>query len=335
MPPPMQMPVQPPVGESWPTRSVVTDQTIGGTTYINVKANNGPHHPNKLPFLHSILQKEITRPQPFSLKYQTQHQHHPMSSTVTMIPGSSPSPFTMTQSHSIYESHSTQTTPLVPVPQTMSYAQQMEQYQVNQMAMLMGQTGTGAGTVEQGIMGPTPIPMHAIHSSNVQFASMEPSMETTMPPMITTTNSPVTMTTDPFFSHYNQPEIGGAMFGAMIIEGHSKVKTYGQGDEEAMHAPKVVPVVPTEDSVITHVGSESQMVRHLHNKNGKLIMESGKGEKELKEENKETKGEKVESPMMGGLLSLIDSSLGDFLKDNEEGENSVLEFNVEKKNNKN
>lgn len=108
----------------------------------------------------------------------------------------------------------------------------------------------------------------------------------------------------------------------LIIEGHSKVKTYGQADEASAHSPKIVPVLPTEDPVITHVGSEAPMVEHLHKKG----ME-GKFEKLAVKT--ETKGEEVK---MDGLLSFIDSSLGDFLRAEEDDENSVLEVNVEKKN---
>lgn len=104
----------------------------------------------------------------------------------------------------------------------------------------------------------------------------------------------------------------------LIIEGHSKVKTYGQSDEEGAHAPKIVPVVPTEDSVITHVEQDQPMVKHLHKK---MMMEEKK--------SKEAAG-KGEDSKMSGLLSFIDSSFGDFLKAEDE-ENSVLEINVEKK----
>lgn len=320
MPPPMQSPVQTPVGETWPTRSHLQDQSTGQTTYISVKANNGPPHPNKLPYLHSILQKEITRPQPLSMKPQQQFHSHPMMSSTIMMPpppppqpphmssfSSSPSPFVMHHSQSIYESHSTQTTPLVPdvMPQQMQMMDH-EYANMNHVNMMMGsQSGVGS----EGIMGPTPVPMHAIHSSQVQFVteSMEPTTT------IMTTPQPPSMTTDSYFSHYNQPQqaVGGPMY--LIIEGHSKVKTYGQGDEEGMHAPKIVPVVPTEDSVITHVGSEEPMVKHLHKKMEKLTKE------DITSKESSEGGEQ-----MGGLLSFIDSSLGDFLRAEEE-DNSVLE----------
>lgn len=191
------------------------------------------------------------------------------------------------------------------------------------MAAIMGPSGQEA---LDSIMGPTPVPMHAIHSSQVQFVteSVEPAVMTTMPP-------PPSMTTDAYFSHYNQPQqpIGGPMY--LIIEGHSKVKTYGQGDEEGIHAPKIVPVVPTEDSVITHVGSEEPMVRHLHKKASALKEVEKKTKASVVEKEEGEKKKKSEENNMGGLLSFIENSMGDFLKADEDDENSVLEFNVEKK----
>lgn len=181
------------------------------------------------------------------------------------------------------------------------------------------------GTMESAaIMGPTPLPMHAIQMSQVHFMTEGPMMSTTVP---TTTQRPLdAMTTDSYFSHYNQPQqpIGGPMY--LIIEGHSKVKTYGQGDEESAHAPKIVPVSPTEEAVITHVGTEHMpMVRHLHKKTS--------DEQEVKlTKNKEklTESEaKEEKSKMGGLLGFIDSSLSDFMRAEEE-DNSVLEDSEEK-----
>lgn len=329
MPPPMQSPVQTPLGETWPTRTnSIHDQSTGQTTYISVKANNGPPHPNKLPYLHSILQKEITRPQPFSMK------QHTMSSTVMMPPPppppaapfpSSPSPFvTMHHSPSIYESHSTQTTPLVPSP--MSPAQMHHQAQQQMMMdhhshhQHMSNMIMGSAQVESGgeIMGPTPVPMHAIHSAQVEFVT-----ESMDPPAMTTTPPPPSMTTDSYFAHYNQPQqaIGGPMY--LIIEGHSKVKNYGQADEEGMHMPKIVPVVPTEESVITHVGSDEPMVKHLHRK-GDMKSEEKEEEKEKRSQLKSGLGKESG----GGLLSFIDSSLGDFMRAEEEDmddDNSVLD----------
>ena len=121
----------------------------------------------------------------------------------------------------------------------------------------------------------------------------------------------------------------------LIIEGHSKVKTYGQGDEEGMHAPKIVPVKPTEEAVVTHVGEEEMpMVKHLHKK-APLMKEEKKVKGAGEGKEKKAKGGD------GGLLSFIDSSLGDFFKGGmgESGEedreevNQVLEESVQKKGN--
>lgn len=250
--------------------------------------------------------------------------HSPPPPAVPAMP-SSPSPFVMHHSQSVYESHSTQTTPLVP-SQTMSMAtyEQQQQQQMNHMAMMMNggmAAGAGDGMPMESLT--TSLPMHAIHSSQVQFVT-----ENMQPTMMTTTATPPpppSMTTDSYFSHYNQPQqpIGGPMY--LIIEGHSNVKKYG-GPEE-LHAPKIVPVVPTEDSVITHVGSEQPMVRHLHKKTEAIKEESGTGKTKGKlagDGKGKEKDSREEKKHMGGLLSFIDSSLGDFLRAEEE-DNSVLD----------
>ncbi|EDW28726.1 GL18792 [Drosophila persimilis] len=56
-------------------------------------------------------------------------------------------------------------------------------------------------------------------------------------------------TTDSLFSHYRQPP--KALLGPMylIIEGHSKVKTYGQNELDP-HSPKIVPVISKREPVV-------------------------------------------------------------------------------------
>lgn len=86
------------------------------------------------------------------------------------------------------------------------------------------------------------------------------------------TVAPQKMTTDSLFSHYNQPEtpLRGPMY--LIIEGHSKVKTYGK-DELDPHKPKIVPIIPKREPVIRIADPnekrgtpETFQVRHLHTK---------------------------------------------------------------------
>uniref|UniRef100_A0A1I8NRK9 Uncharacterized protein n=1 Tax=Stomoxys calcitrans TaxID=35570 RepID=A0A1I8NRK9_STOCA len=86
------------------------------------------------------------------------------------------------------------------------------------------------------------------------------------------TVAPFKMTTDSLFSHYNQPEkpLRGPMY--LIIEGHSKVKTYGK-DELDPHKPKIVPVISSREPVVRRADPnekrgtpETFQVKHLHTK---------------------------------------------------------------------
>ncbi|XP_075152324.1 uncharacterized protein LOC142226290 [Haematobia irritans] len=86
------------------------------------------------------------------------------------------------------------------------------------------------------------------------------------------TVAPIKMTTDSLFSHYNQPEkpLRGPMY--LIIEGHSKVKTYGK-DELDPHKPKIVPVISSREPVVRRADPnekrgtpETFEVKHLHTK---------------------------------------------------------------------
>lgn len=138
----------------------------------------------------------------------------------------------------------------------------------------------------------------------------------TTTPFTPTTMPAITLTTDQLFSHYKQPvePLRGPMY--LIIQGHSKVKTYGQqSDIDAIkHLPKMVPVISTKDPVITHVVSEDDhgneiQVTHMHkieNSESNAAMESVKMAKTQS------------NSTMGSLLSLLDSSFaGFFLNDNE------------------
>lgn len=123
------------------------------------------------------------------------------------------------------------------------------------------------------------------------------------------------MTTDTMFSHYKQPEKPMPPPLYLIIEGHSKVKTYGgPSTSSGRHEPKLVPVQSTVDPVVVRVVNEDDdgkyEVRHLHYK-------------QPKPEDLDAKDEKLVTPVdsnmkplvankMSSLLSLLDTSFGDF-----------------------
>lgn len=143
-------------------------------------------------------------------------------------------------------------------------------------------------------------PAPAYHPMIVQ--SIEITTELPLPSpstVFTPTVLPPSMTTDSLFSHYKQPSqpLTGPMY--LIIEGHSKVKTYGLRDEEAKHIPKMVPVKSKNNPVINHVVSEDDngteiIVKHLHQKQDDKKID----DKSSKLENKKS--------TMDNLLSFLD-----------------------------
>lgn len=137
-----------------------------------------------------------------------------------------------------------------------------------------------------------------------------------------TTPTPLSLTTDSLFSHYNQPvlPVRGPMY--LIIQGHSKVKTYGPDAsvKPEKHEAKMVPVTAQDDPVVKHIvsldpkGAELQ-VKHLH----KLQASDAKIKTGTPKPTK-----KINSPM-DSLLSLLDSSLGNFAFNSKETKYKVIE----------
>lgn len=232
--------------------------------------SSATHH-RKKPWIHALLQREVTKPAPS------------ITTTTTM---------SVEQSPNIFESHVT--------------------------------------TVS------------AEHPSSVQFykpdtrndnlaASIEPMWETTT--HFSPTIPPTTMTTDELFSHYKQPErpLMGPMY--LIIEGHSKVKTYGQQDGIIGRTqPKIVPVASTVDPVIEHVVSKDEdgrtfEVKHLHTKQEEFTTLSSA---RLKANSGAATNSTSSS--MDSLLSLLDTSFGDYLNNEEElvRQDENMEINSEK-----
>lgn len=85
-------------------------------------------------------------------------------------------------------------------------------------------------------------------------------MFTTPTPTITTTVT--SLTTDPLFKHYKQPTepLKGPMY--LIIQGHSKVKTYGPGKQIHGIAVQESNEIPSEEK-------DEYTVKHLHGYNKK------------------------------------------------------------------
>lgn len=134
---------------------------------------------------------------------------------------------------------------------------------------------------------------------------------TTLSPV--TTVAPITLTTDELFSHYKQPTepLHGPMY--LIIQGHSKVKTYG-GQQTVngtiRHSAKMVPVETSRDPVVTHVVSEEEdgnvmKVAHMHK-----TSQNNDAKHQTSIDRKKT------NSTVDSLLSLLDSSfMGFFMND--------------------
>lgn len=91
----------------------------------------------------------------------------------------------------------------------------------------------------------------------------------------------------------------------LIIQGHSRVKTYGQGTEE--RDPKIVEVKSVENPVVNRVVSKDENgipfeVKHLHVSSGNKTVSVSLN----------ATAESENSPV-AGLLSFLDLSFGDFL----------------------
>uniref|UniRef100_A0A182JUX1 Uncharacterized protein n=1 Tax=Anopheles christyi TaxID=43041 RepID=A0A182JUX1_9DIPT len=103
----------------------------------------------------------------------------------------------------------------------------------------------------------TPLSTHlpsSMSTTTMRSPPTAPSSSSTISPMVTTSPAPMVMTTDSIFSHYKQPAAPGRWSPYLIIEGHSKVKTYGLNTNDTlMQLPRMVPVTSTKDPIVRHV----------------------------------------------------------------------------------
>ncbi|XP_067210493.1 mucin-4 [Linepithema humile] len=144
----------------------------------------------------------------------------------------------------------------------------------------------------------------------------------TIPPRTTT---PPSLTTDPIFSHYKQPAkpIRGPMY--LIIQGHSKVKTYGP--TIAKHD------APVENNEIAESATERQLSKleqliHDNTKNGAVDLAAEKRKLEEK-----ARAEKLVSSRPETLMSLVESGLSGFTvspatEDERRASNSVTSIEI-------
>lgn len=166
---------------------------------------------------------------------------------------------------------------------------------------------------------PTPTPQTTSNINTIYHHSLPSDIETTT--HFEPTISPSSMTTtndEPLFPQYKKPTKSTPEQMYLIIQGHSKVKTYGQTDDNNNNGKpfaKIVPIENIENPVIKHVVSEDEKgvkleVKHLH----KIITHNdGKkndGKNLIEDNSKNT---------MGSLLSLLDTTFGDYFRDGSAG----------------
>ncbi|XP_043676596.1 mucin-4 isoform X1 [Vespula pensylvanica] len=124
---------------------------------------------------------------------------------------------------------------------------------------------------------------------------------TVIPPQTTTVPS---LTTDPIFSHYKQPAkpIKGPMY--LIIQGHSKVKTYKPTINK--HG------IPVHNEIVGSATerplSKFEQLIIENTKNGKI----DKSAEEKKKLEEKIRAEKRASTSQDSLMSLVESGLGSF-----------------------
>lgn len=109
-------------------------------------------------------------------------------------------------------------------------------------------------------------------------------------------------------NQYVQPEMhfGWPVYN-LIIEGHSKVKTYGLKNDDIIESnlPKIRPIIAKENPIVERV-THSDEGPEFHVKH---LSSNQKGQNKLK------KPEEDKKSAMTSLLSLLNSSFGNFLSD--------------------
>lgn len=137
------------------------------------------------------------------------------------------------------------------------------------------------------------------HGQEIQQTPSQPLITPNTIPTTTTTVAP-TLAQNIILDYKPMVEIRGPTY--MIIQGHSKVKTYS-GSQQATnitvkHSPKIVPVESMKDPIIKHVISDNFKADKMH----VLVNTTQKFKAPVKKYSSNS--------TMDGLLSLLDTSLG-------------------------
>lgn len=147
-------------------------------------------------------------------------------------------------------------------------------------------------------------------------------------PTVPRTTTAPSLTTDPIFSHYKQPAkpIRGPMY--LIIQGHSKVKTYKPTVNK--HG---VPVENNEiaESVTDRQLSKLEQLIRENTKNGAVDLAAKK--KKLEVERARAEEKRISSRQEDSLMSLVESGLSGFtvspsMEDERHASNSVASIEI-------
>lgn len=137
------------------------------------------------------------------------------------------------------------------------------------------------------------------HGQEIQKTPAQPFISTNTIP--TTTTITPTLSQDIILDYKPTVETRGPTY--MIIQGHSKVKTYSGHQPSAnvtvKHSPKIVPVESIRDPIIKHVVSDDFKAEKMH-----VMVNS------TQTKSKAPFKKYSSNSTMDGLLSLLDSSLG-------------------------
>lgn len=180
---------------------------------------------------------------------------------------------------------------------------------------------------------PTPAKFNKVSNVPDLIRTTEPNFFPTTPSTTTTTT---TSTTELPFSIFRPAILPSRAPLYLIIQGHSKVKTYGaENVDKVKHEPaKMVPVTTNIDPIVKHVVSQDSkgneiQVKHLH----KLQTPATK----VKSTTPSAFKKVVTHSPMESLLSLLDRSFGGFgfggnkeTKSNPELKNSTVVLNTTK-----
>lgn len=211
---------------------------------------------------------------------------------------------------------------------------------MNELRISMSRKPWVQELLQKEIVKTTPKPTLATEYPIEKVTTMEPQTTT---PVYFTTSAPEKMSVTEYFfptvaAAVEEPElpkkqsskyIQSPMY--MIIEGHSKVKKYGlRPNDIKSNFPKIVPIVPTKETVVRHVVSNDEFgntlaVKHLHVKTTPTTTTQRPVSTTLPPSTAITKLElkKKEPSTMDSLLSFLDTSLGNFFLNGVKDDNST------------